>query len=120
MAKYYKEDEFENWLENDTVRWSDPKSVSSYKSGVRSMIIWVDANKHLWKTTSGTLFLGFEDYLKIIDSDKDRETFFSAVLNIIQKGIDKDPSNKTTLQNYKSYLCAYEDFLETKRTLARD
>ena len=74
MAKYYKEAEFENWLENDTVRWSDPKSVSSYKSGVRSMIIWVDANKHLWKTTSGTLFLGFEDYLKIIDSDKDRET----------------------------------------------
>lgn len=114
MAKYYKEAEFENWLENDTVRWSDPKSVSSYKSGVRSMIDWVDHNKDLWKTTSGTLFQGFEYYLKNIDNDKDRETFFSAVLNIIQKGIDKDPSMKTTLQNYKSYLSAYEDFFRNE------
>ena len=107
---YYKEKEFEQWLKNDTVRWSDPTSVSSYKSGVGRMIVWVDSNKNLWKTTGGTNFQGFEWYLQNINCYKDRDTFFSAVLNIIQKEIQKNPNNKTTLQNYKSYLCAYEEF----------
>jgi hypothetical protein len=110
MANYYKENEFEQWLKNDTVRWSDPTSVSSYKSGVGRMIVWVDSNDKLWKTTGSTKFKGFKWYLQNIDCDKDRDTFFSAVLNIIQKEIKKNPGNKTTLQNYKSYLCAYEDF----------
>ena len=107
---YYKEDEFEQWLKDNNNRWTDPSSVSSYKSGVGSMIDWVNNNKQLWKTIGSTKFQEFECYLQNIANDKDRDTFFSAVLNIIQKEINNKPKNKGTLQNYKSYLCAYEDF----------
>ena len=110
MAKYYKEDEFKQWLEDDNDRWNDPTSVSTYKSEVGSMIDWVNQNKGLWKTTGGTKFQNFEWYLQNINCDTDRDTFFSAVLNIIQKEINKNPENKSRLQNFKSYLCAFEDF----------
>ena len=120
MAKYYKEDEFEQWLEDDNDRWNDSTSVSSYKSGVGSMINWVNNNKGLWKTTGGTKVQDFEWYLQNIGSVADRDTFFSAVLNIIQIEINKNPKNKSTLQNYKSYLCAFEEFFrnETYPTLS--
>ena len=108
MAKYYKEDEFKQWLEDDNDRWNDLASVSSYKSGVGSMIKWVNKNKDLWEASAKVH--NFKWYLQNIDCDTDRETFFSAVLNIIQKGMKKYPEIKSTLQNYKSYLGAFEDF----------
>ena len=89
MAKYYKEDDFEQWLINDNDRWNDPSSVSSYKSGVGSMIDWVNRHKFLWKTIGGTKVQDFEWYLQNIGSVADRDTFFSAVLNIIQIEIKK-------------------------------
>lgn len=114
MAKYYKENEFKQWLENDNDRWNDPKSVSSYKSGVGKMIGWVDSHKFLWKTIGGTKVQDFEWYLQNIGSVADRDTFFSAVLNIIQIEINNNPKNKTTLQNRKSYLCAFEEFFRSE------
>ena len=114
MAKYYKENDFKQWLENDNDRWNDPKSVSSYKSGVGKMIGWVDSHKFLWKTIGGTKVQDFEWYLQNIGSVADRDTFFSAVLNIIQIEINNNPKNKTTLQNRKSYLCAFEEFFRSE------
>ena len=112
---YYKESDFKDWLEADNNRWNDPSSVSSYKSGVGSMIDWVNNNKGLWKTVGSTKFQGFECYLQNINCGEDRDTFFSAVLNIIQKEIDKSPENKSTLQNYKSYLSAFEEFFKDEQ-----
>lgn len=103
---------FEQWLKNVSDRWNDPASVSSYKSGVGSMIKWVNENKDLWKTSGGTKVQDFEWYLQNINCGEDIDTFFSAVLNIIQKEIDKSPKNKSTLQNYKSYLSAFEVFFK--------
>jgi hypothetical protein len=114
MANYFKEDDFKQWLEDDNDRWNDSTSVSSYKSGVGSMINWVNNNKGLWKTTGGTKVQDFEWYLQNIGSVADRDTFFSAVLNIIQIEINKNPKNKSTLQNYKSYLCAFEEFFRNE------
>ena len=114
MAKYFKENDFKQWLENDNDRWNGQKSVSSYKSGVGKMIGWVDKHKNLWKTTGGTKFQNFEWYLQNINCDTDRETFFSAVLNIIQIEINNNPKNKSILQNYKSYLCAFEEFFRNE------
>lgn len=110
---YYKENEFEQWLIKDSKRWNDAAGVSSYKSGVGSLIVWLDKNKQLWKVTGGTRVYDFQKYLKLINETSDRETLFSAVLNIIQKAIDKNIHQKTTFQNYKSYLSAYEDFIRT-------
>ena len=113
---YYKESEFVKWLINDTVRWSDPTSVSSYKSGVSRLLIWINNNKGLWKPNGKVPVLDFEDYLKAIDNVADRETLFSAALNILQKAINKKGTytNKSLLQNYKSYLSAYEEFFRTE------
>lgn len=114
MANYYKEDDFKQWLEDDNDRWNDSTSVSSYKSGVGKMIGWVDKHKNLWKTTGGTKVQDFEWYLQNIGSVADRDTFFSAVLNIIQIEINNNPKNKSTLQNFKSYLCAFEEFFRNE------
>lgn len=102
---FYKETDFGLWL---NVYY--PSSISSYKSGMGSLIVWLDSNKGLWKTTGGTRVRDFEDYLKDINTDTDRSTLFSAALNIIQKAIDNGMGNKPVLQNFKSYLNAYEEF----------
>lgn len=110
---YYKDDEFEQWLRNDSQRWNDDAAVSSYKSGMGSLIVWLDNHKGLWKVTGGTTIYNFDKYIRNINTISDRESLFSAILNIIQKEIENNPSNKATLQNYKSYLSAYEDFIST-------
>lgn len=113
---YYKENEFGAWL---TVNY--PSSASSYKSGVGGLITWINSNKHLWKKpVSSTKVKDFEDYLKETNKMSERETLFSAVLNILQKDIQKAKKGKgsstpiSTLQNFKSYLCAYEEFFKSQ------
>ena len=105
---------FEQWLKNVSDRWNDPASVSSYKSGVGSMIKWVNENKDLWETSGGTKVQDFEWYLQNIGSVADRDTFFSAVSNIIQIGIENNRGKKSILQNWKSHLCAFEAFFKNK------
>lgn len=105
---YYKENEFDKWL-----KVAYPASVSSYKSGVGTAIAWIDNEKSLWKIPYKDFKVkNFEEYLELANSIDDLETLFSAALNIIQKAINKKPSNKDTLQNLKSQLCAYEMFLK--------
>ena len=111
---YYKEKEFENWLQNDTYRWNDKASVSSYKSGMKSLIDFINRDVSRWiKPNNGIQPKSFQEYLELINKQEVRDTFFSAVLNIIQREIDTNPSNKPTLQNYKSFLNAYEEFFRT-------
>ena len=108
---YYKENDFEQWLQNDPKRWNDAASVSSYKSGMRSFISWIDdkENKVLWNSAGNTKFRSFQFYISRIDKEKVLSTFFSALDNIIKKSIEQS-SYKSVLQNYKSYLSAYEQF----------
>lgn len=112
---YYKEKEFDDWLADNY-----PSSAPSYKSGVGSFINWIDSNKSQWKNPSSLKVKNFEDYLRDTKEMSERDTLFSAALNILQKEIQKAKKNIspsipiTTLQNYKSFLSAYEEFLRSE------
>ena len=106
---YNKKKEFRTWLKDDPSRWSDD-SVNSYVSGIGGLIKWFNANKSNWNQDLEE----FDNYLKRINNQKDRDTFFSAILNILQKEIKNKPDNKSTLQNYKSYLNAFEEFFRSE------
>ncbi len=108
----YKERDFKQWLKSDPDRWNSPASVSSYATGMGSLINWFDTNIANVVKSGSIKFQKFEWYLKNIDSQSDRDTFFSAVWNLIQAEIKNNPSNKSTLQNYKSYLNAYQNFFQ--------
>ena len=111
------EQKFRDWLEEDQEKWNSDDSRSSYVSGMRSLISWLDGQKDLWDLPKNFNLDDFQDYLKNINSEGDVKTLFSAALNIIQKEIDKKDSkfSKSTLQNYKSYLVAFEEFILNKK-----
>lgn len=118
--------EFECWLRDDSERWNDKASVSSYKSGMGAFIIWFNTNREndkLWKFEKNRKpkLKSFFEYIKIINYEGDRETFFSAALNIIQVAIinsdEKSSPTRETLQNFKSYIKAFEQFLNNKYPL---